>query len=330
MKYELKKWNAVKQAIIEAKSVDEVKSIKDKAEVMRAYAKQVGESLEVQNNICEIKLRAERRMGEMLKEMPKRDGGQAMKIKARLQDVTEVQPTLKDIGIAKHESSRYQKIAELSEEKFEEIIHETKEEEKELTEALMLKTAKKIDVETKIMKQKEKIESGEVEGTSGTFEIIVIDPPWQYKDSGNIERGHLEYPTMNQTQLKELLIPCSEHCVLWLWVTNTFMKDAYELLESWGFEEKTILTWYKGNSGMGNYLRNVTEHCILAIRGKPISEGIIHNKNKFSTLLEAKKNKHSAKPNSFYNMIEKICEGRKLDYFARKKRKGWEVFGDEV
>ena len=57
-------------------------------------------------------------LSEMLKEMPKRDGGQAMKVKAQLQDVTEVSPTLKEIGIEKHESSRYQKIAELPEEKF--------------------------------------------------------------------------------------------------------------------------------------------------------------------------------------------------------------------
>ena len=76
MGYELTKWNAARNAIIEAKTYDEVKSIKDKMEAMRAYAKQVGESLEVQNNICEIKLRAERKMGEMIKEMPKNKGSQ--------------------------------------------------------------------------------------------------------------------------------------------------------------------------------------------------------------------------------------------------------------
>ena len=61
---ELVKWNNAKQAIIEAKTIDEVLNIRDKAEAMRAYAKQIGESLEVQNDICEIKLRAQRRAGE--------------------------------------------------------------------------------------------------------------------------------------------------------------------------------------------------------------------------------------------------------------------------
>ena len=55
-------------------------------------------------------------LSEMLKEMPKQTPGEHWK-KKRLHDVT-VTPTLKDIGIEKHESSRYQKIAELPEEKF--------------------------------------------------------------------------------------------------------------------------------------------------------------------------------------------------------------------
>lgn len=50
-------------------------------------------------------------MGQMLQEMPKRDGGQAMKLKARSHDVTEVHPSLKEIGIEKMQSHRYQQIA---------------------------------------------------------------------------------------------------------------------------------------------------------------------------------------------------------------------------
>lgn len=186
----------------------------------------------------------------------------------------------------------------------------------------------------KIEKQKEIIEElipeKEIEGV---YNIIVIDPPWKYDDVEDTQgnRGTCKYPTMSIEELKELNIPADEDCVLWLWVTNSFMREGYELLDSWGFEPKTILTWDKVNKGMGNYLGNVTEHCIVAIKGKPLSKGIIHNKNyKWSTLITEKRENHSTKPEIFYKLVESICVGRKLDYFARTKRDGWDVYGDEV
>lgn len=63
-------FNRARKEIELAKSIDEVKKIKDKAEALRAYAKQAGESLEMQNSCAEIKLRAERRIGEYSKKLP--------------------------------------------------------------------------------------------------------------------------------------------------------------------------------------------------------------------------------------------------------------------
>jgi len=63
-----------RQALTLAKSIDEVKDIKDKAEALRAYAKQAGMGLQMQNDCAEIKLRAERRAGELLAEMDKNPG----------------------------------------------------------------------------------------------------------------------------------------------------------------------------------------------------------------------------------------------------------------
>lgn len=64
-------FDSAKHAIVKAASVDEVKSIRDKAEAFRLYVKKIGESLEMQNRCAEIKLRAERRAGELLMETPK-------------------------------------------------------------------------------------------------------------------------------------------------------------------------------------------------------------------------------------------------------------------
>lgn len=133
-------WDKAKQAIEEARTIDEVKDIRDKAEAFRLYAKQQKESLQVQNKVAEIKLRCERRIGEMLQETPKNEGGRPSQNKS--QDATTLSPTLEEIGITKSDSSRWQKIAELPEDKFEEHIAEVQAANEELTTADMLSFAK--------------------------------------------------------------------------------------------------------------------------------------------------------------------------------------------
>ncbi len=71
---------------------------------------------EAQNDAAEITLRAERRLGELVAELPKATGGDAQR--ARLQRATESPPTLADRGIAKHESARWQELAAVPAEEF--------------------------------------------------------------------------------------------------------------------------------------------------------------------------------------------------------------------
>jgi len=42
------------------------------------------------------------------------------------------------------------------------------------------------------------------------------------------------------------------------------------VLDAWGFEQKTILTWAKDKMGNGAWLRGQTEHCIMAVRETPL------------------------------------------------------------
>jgi len=158
----------------------------------------------------------------------------------------------------------------------------------------------------------------------GKYNVIVVDPPWAY---GTIydpqgRRCASPYPEMSIEELKQLEIPCSEDCVLWLWTTNAFIHDAFHLLEAWGFEPKTILTWVKNTIGLGNWLRGQTEHCILAVKGKPIID--LTNQ---ATVLFAESKEHSKKPVEFYKLVDSLCYGSKLDFFGREKHEGWEIYG---
>jgi N6-adenosine-specific RNA methylase IME4 len=61
-------------------------------------------------------------------------------------------------------------------------------------------------------------------------------------------------------------------CLFWLWTTNHHMREAFTVLDAWGFKQKTILTWAKDRMGTGDWLRGQSEHCLLAVRGKPVVE----------------------------------------------------------
>jgi hypothetical protein len=95
--------------LAEARSLDEVKTIRDVAEAARVYAREVQLGLEALNDAAEIKLRAERRLGELLAATDLRDGGDAAR--ARSHRATEVRPRLRDLAISKSQSSRWQAIA---------------------------------------------------------------------------------------------------------------------------------------------------------------------------------------------------------------------------
>ncbi len=123
-------FNKAKQELALATSVDEVKEVRDKAEALRMYTKQQGESLEMQNQCAEIKLRAERRAGEILEDMPKNKG---VRLGGNVIVPPGGEPKLEDIGISKNQSSQWQKIASLPEDVFENHIEETKANKGELT-----------------------------------------------------------------------------------------------------------------------------------------------------------------------------------------------------
>lgn len=98
---ELAKIDVAKRALMEARSIPEIKDIRDKAEAIRLYYRKRGSNLEVQNLAAELKLRAERKLGELLREMEKAKGAAEEGWKTRSHDVTALPPTYSELGIGK-------------------------------------------------------------------------------------------------------------------------------------------------------------------------------------------------------------------------------------
>jgi len=163
----------------------------------------------------------------------------------------------------------------------------------------------------------------------GPFRTIVVDPPWQYDSRGDdpTHRGVCDYPCLTTDQIASMPVAgrAHEHAILWLWTTNAFLRQAFDIAAAWGFTYKTMLTWVKDRMGTGNWLRNVTEHCLLCVRGKPTI--ILSNQ---TTIIHGATRRHSEKPEEFYRMVEALCPGSKLEMFSRQRRKGWTGYGDEA
>jgi ParB/RepB/Spo0J family partition protein len=173
-----------------------------------------------------------------------------------------------------------------------------------------------------VLRQAKDLEAAPPKLPTGPFQVIVADPPWQY-DTGNC----LPYPTMPIDEIKALPVReiADEDAILWLWTTNAHVRVAFDVLEAWGFEYKTMLTWVKDRMGTGDWLRGQTEHCLLAIRGKPV---FLHGTH--ATVLEAARREHSRKPEEFYALAEATCPGSKVELFCRQQREGWHDFGNDT
>lgn len=133
--------SAAKNALAKASTFGDILEIRDKAAAIKVYMKSAGDSLAVQNQAAEIKLRAERKAGQLLSEMEKQNGSRGVGKKVEGQDVSPLS-TLSDLGITPKQSSRWQAEATVSEEDFDSLVDEINKSGEELTQASLLKKAR--------------------------------------------------------------------------------------------------------------------------------------------------------------------------------------------
>jgi len=160
------------------------------------------------------------------------------------------------------------------------------------------------------------------------YRTIVADPPWRYA-APNTQAGAA--PTYNTMALADICAmtvasdASEEDAHLWVWGTNGLLDQAFTVVRAWGFSPLTIVTWCKRQPGMGSYLRNNTEHVILASRGRPITP----HPRAASTWYIWPRGEHSRKPDGFYDLVEQVSPGPYLELFARRQRLGWDTWGNE-
>jgi N6-adenosine-specific RNA methylase IME4 len=176
---------------------------------------------------------------------------------------------------------------------------------------------------------------------AGTFDCIVIDPPWP---TDKIERecrpmdAQFAYPTMPLDEIKTTVGGMLEkhaerNCHVFLWTTNRFLPAAIDLIGKWGLQYSLTFTWLKlSKNGESTGMKpfdlptHNSEFVIYARAGKA---QFIDTKD-FYTAFQAPRGEHSEKPREFYETIARVTCGRRLDMFARKPHKGFEGWGKEA
>jgi hypothetical protein len=122
------RYDAACKALAEAKAVDEVQDIRNKADAMRIYGMQAkNKTLEI--DAAEIRIRAERKLGELLIQQKADTGlntGNQFKHAAVPTGNRREIPTLAEAGIDKKLSSRAQKLAAVPHAEFEAEVKEWK------------------------------------------------------------------------------------------------------------------------------------------------------------------------------------------------------------
>ena len=183
------------------------------------------------------------------------------------------------------------------------------------------------------------------------YNIIYADPAWHYEISKNYKKtpktkahdnGHglrgvaqNHYETMSLEDICNLPVQqiADKNCYLFLWATSPTLKEALQVMESWGFTYKIVaFVWSKTNRnnnreklGVGWYTRTNHEFVLLGTKGS-----LERKSRKVRQWLKAPATIHSKKPNVIRERIIQLYgDVPRIELFARTKIPNWDCWGND-
>ena len=171
------------------------------------------------------------------------------------------------------------------------------------------------------------------------YEVVYCDPPWAYRvysEKGKGRSAENHYPTMKLEDICALPVAeiAARDSALFMWVTFPNLREAFQVIDAWGFTYKTVaFVCVKQNKksdslfmGLGYWTRSNAEICIIATKGHPKRIGRDVHQVIISHIEE-----HSKKPAETRDRIVNLMgDVPRVELFARQKTLGWDTWGNEL
>lgn len=182
------------------------------------------------------------------------------------------------------------------------------------------------------------------------YRLLYADPPWRFEvrsRAGGLGRAaDCHYGTLTLDQLIEIAPERADDALLAMWVYDPMLPASIALAEAWGFTFCTVLfRWLKTTEdpnqlflfpvelptprmGLGYHTRGGgCEECWLFKRGS----GLPVKRHDIRKEFYAPVREHSRKPDEIAGwLVDLYGDIPRLEMFARTRRPGWDVFGNET
>jgi N6-adenosine-specific RNA methylase IME4 len=337
----LVKYDAACRALAEARSVDEVKAIRDKAIAMAAYARQA-KNRDLEADAVEIRMRATRKLDQL--RQAQKDGvglNPGTRLGAGPRRVVEKpadKPTLASQGVDKNLAHQARVLGAMDEAAFERKVAEAR----GSASRVYRRAVREAEIAQERAERRARTALG---GSVADLEalvasgfragVIAIDPPWPFTAYSDRAHSIPPYDAMTFDEIKALPVKAlaAEDCAVFLWCTWPNLPMWMPVLEAWGATFSGLgFDWIKLNPngkglhwGTGYGTRANSEPCLFVKFGKPLRlDGGVHS------VIMTPVGEHSEKPDEAYRRMQRLYGGPYLELFARKPREDWTVWGNEI
>ncbi|MGI3901264.1 MAG: MT-A70 family methyltransferase [Janthinobacterium lividum] len=363
---EAPRYEAMREAVALCATVDEAKEIRDRAAALAFYARQRDDQ-EVLVWVQEIKLRAGRRIGELLRDIERQRTGRPSSETRLRAEPSLITRAIDGAGLRRAEAYELQAIAgpqdprlrAVADEAAESYLARAKADQQPATQAglkqavigavhaalgpdeirRMGKTLKRdAQAQKAIRRAQRELDLTDATRSAGDrlgsrlYAVVYADPPWRFevqsRETGMDRAADNHYPTMPTEEICALQVPAAPDAALFLWATAPMLEHGLAVLRAWGFAYRSNLVWNKTRVGTGYWARNKHEHLLIGTRGTVPAPA---PGTQPESVVDAAVGRHSAKPADFAEIIERIFPSApKVELFARTPRRGWDAWGNEA